>query len=81
MKTTPCQVVDAHGTAIPNSKGLLWGNNAAWACADCARLCGNRTGDHDYLSKCSCGVAYEILRAPSKKGTLHLGRAVGVKRL
>ncbi len=78
METTPTAVVDASGASIPDSKALLWGNNAAWICVGCGDLLGNRTGDTDYQVGCRCGLAYEIQRGPNRSGDLNLGPAVGV---
>ncbi len=80
METKPSVVLDASETGIPDSKALLWGNNAAWICVGCGELLGNRTGDADYAVECGCGLRYEIQRAPNRNGSLNLGRAVGVRR-
>jgi hypothetical protein len=84
MRTYPVLVQDATGQPIPNSRALIWGNNAAWLCVgvECDQLLGNRTADGEHLVNCSCGVHYEILRAPNNRsGRLHMGRAIGVRRL
>lgn len=82
MDTMPVLIQDSIGQPIANSKGLIWGNNAAWLCVECDRLLGNRTAEGEHLVNClSCGTRYEILRAPNRNGRLHLGRATGIRRL
>jgi len=80
MKTIKVHIADYEGTPIDASKALVWGNNAAWVCP-CGELLANRTGDSEYQVMCSkCGVKYEIERAKSKSGSLHLGAAQGIKQ-
>ncbi len=80
MKTTPVEIVDAAGDPIPESRALVWGNNAAWLCNACDRLLANQTGDAEFQVDCPCGIRYEILGTPnSKKGRLHQGPASGVR--
>jgi hypothetical protein len=79
MYTTPIQIQDSTGQPILNSRGLIWGHNAAWLCVECDDLLGNRTAKSEHLVNCYCGEAcYEILRAPNNKnGRLHMGLATG----
>ncbi len=81
MDTTPTQIEDAAGQLIPNTRALLWGNNASWLCPDCGALLGNRTGDTEYQVACPCGVQFEIRRGPNKSGQLHLGPARAVRQI
>ena len=81
MQTNPVSIKDAAGQSIQGSRALIWGNNASWLCVRCDRLLGNRTGDTEFQVVCPCKIHYEILRDPNKNGTLHLGRATGVRRL
>ena len=80
MKTNQVNVGDSKGTPVTGSQALVWGNNAAWLCIKCKRLLGNRTADGECEVDCSCGVRYEILRAPNKNGSLNLGPATGVRQ-
>jgi hypothetical protein len=83
MITRPVSVQNQVGQPIPNSRALIWGNNAAWLCVNdkCNRLLGNRTAEGEHLVNCPCGIRYEILRAANRNGSLHLGPATGVRRL
>ena len=74
METTQKHIVDSSGKPIEASRCLIWGNNAAWICAndDCGKLLGNRTGNGEHQVNCSCGARYEIQREG------HLKRALGV---
>jgi hypothetical protein len=81
MRTYPVPIQDSTGQAIPNSRALIWGNNAAWLCVDCDQLLGNRTGDTEFQVTCPCGVRYEILGVRNDQGRLNLCRATGVRRL
>lgn len=82
MNTTRVELSDSQERPIPETKVLIWGNNAAWICPGCGTLLGNRTGDAEFRVSCPvCHAAYEILRGPSKSGKLHLGPARGVKKL
>lgn len=79
MYTTQIPVEDMLGAPLVETKGLIWGNNAAWMCVKCGRLHGNRTGDSEYKVQCRCGVRYEIKRGQNKNGHLDLGPALGVR--
>lgn len=84
METTKVQIMDRKGAAISASKALVWGNNAAWLCVECGELLGNRTGDNDYQLECTnrdCNAKYEIERSINKSGELHLGPAMGVRKI
>jgi hypothetical protein len=81
MRTRPAVVADPNNVPIPNSVALLWGNNAAWLCAACKQLLGNRTGNGDFAVACPCGARYEIQRANNRNGRPHLGRATGVRQV
>jgi hypothetical protein len=81
METTAVQLIDGAGQPISGSRGLIWGNNAAWLCAKCDRLLGNRTGDTEFRVSCACGARYEIKRGENKSGNRHLGPAVGILAL
>lgn len=84
MKTTKVFITDQKGIAISASRALLWGNNSAWLCTECGELLGNRTGDKEYLIECTntgCNAKYEIERAINKSGKLHLGPAMGVRKI
>ena len=83
MKTVEAFIKDKDGNPIGNSKGLLWGNNAAWLCTECFELLVNRTGDMEFHVKCAnvnCMAEYEIERKQNRKGSLHLGAATGVRK-
>ena len=84
MKTTKVFISDQNGRAIPASKALVWGNNAAWLCSECGELLGNRTADKEYQSECTnrgCEAKYEIERSKNKRGNLNLGPAIGVRKI
>ena len=84
MKTTKVFISDQKGRAIPTSKALVWGNNAAWLCPECGELLGNRTGDKEYQVECTnngCKAKYEIERSINKSGNLDLGPAMGVRKI
>ena len=74
MKPTEKRIVDSSGNPIEASRCLIWGNNAAWICANgnCGKLLGNWTHDSGYQVKCSCGARYDIQREG------HMKKALGV---
>jgi hypothetical protein len=80
MQTRRDSVRDLTGDAIPDTKALLWGNNAAWLCVRCEQLLGNRT-DNDFELQCNCGAEYEIVRGVNRSGQRLLARALEVRRL
>jgi hypothetical protein len=81
MDTTQVQIEDAVGNPIPNTRAIVWGNNAAWLCPACNNLLGNRTGDTEYQVACTCGTEFEIRRGANKNGSLNLGPALGVRQV
>lgn len=84
MKTTKLLVTNQKGIEISNSKALVWGNNAEWLCTECGELLGNRTGDKEYQVKrtnTNCKAKYEIERCINKSGNLHLGPALGIRKI
>ena len=84
MRTTRVYVTDQKGFAVSKSQALVWGNNAACLCTECGELLGNRTGDNEYQVKCTnfkCKAEYEIERSINKSGNLHLGHAIGVRKI
>ena len=79
MKTRNVQLKDQSNSPIAGSKGLVWGNNAAWLCHRCSTLNGGRTGDTEHVVQCSgCESEFVIERAENRSGRLHLGPAVGI---
>ncbi len=81
MQTTRVRITDTSGTAIADSRAMIWGNNAAWVCLQCGELAGNRTGDTEFQVTCTCGARYEIQRDLNQSGSLNQGPATGVRRL
>ena len=84
METKRVFIKDQHGKEIKESRALPWGNNASWLCTRCGELLGNRTGDTEYQVQCTnkrCDARYEIERTQNKTGRLHLGAAVGVRKI
>ena len=84
METIKVRITDKNGIAISASKALVWGNNAAWLCIECGELLGNRTGDKEFQLECTnkdCNAKYEIERSINKSGQLHLGPAMGVRKI
>jgi len=81
METQTVLITDQKGNTIDMSKGLIWGNNAAWLCTECGELLGNRTGDTEFRVKCKCTAEYEIERNENKNGKLHLGPAKGIRKI
>ena len=78
METTNVALNNSAGKLVDGSRGLIWGNNAAWLCVKCGKLLGNRTGDTEFRVTCSCASRYEIVRGRNKSGSLHLGPALGI---